>query len=81
MMSACRVAPIAQLAKDRLSDTGGLGFKSQTGRVTGKSTPSLWRDKRLAIKGLRPPEHHAGHSIRTERGSRESNICTTSACR
>ena len=27
--------------------------------------PSLWRDKRPAIKGLRPPEHHAGHPIRT----------------
>ena len=29
------------VAKDRLSDAGGLGFESQTGRVTGKSTPSL----------------------------------------
>ena len=23
--------------------------------------PSLWRDKRPAIKGLRPPERRAGH--------------------
>ena len=36
------------------------------GRVTGKSTASLWRDKHPAIKSLRPPEHHAGHSIRTK---------------
>ena len=25
------------------------------------STPSLWGDKHPAIKGLRPPERHAGH--------------------
>ena len=37
------VVPIAQLAKDRLSDAGSLGFESHTGRVTGKSTPRLWR--------------------------------------
>ena len=43
-----------------------VGLESRTGRVTGKSTPSLWRDKRPAIKGLGPPEHHAGHSIRTK---------------
>ena len=35
------------------SDAGGLGFESQTGRVRGKSTPSLWRNKHPAIKGLR----------------------------
>ena len=51
---------IALLPKDRLSDAGGLGFESQTGWVTGKFTPSLWRDQHPAIKGLRPPEHHAG---------------------
>ena len=60
------VAPIAQLAQDRLSGAGGLLFESQTGRVTCKSTPSLWGDKHPAIKGLGPPEHHAGHSIRTK---------------
>ena len=49
------------------SDAGGLGFESQTGRVRGKSIPSLWRDKHPAIKGPRPPEHHAGHSIRTNK--------------
>lgn len=42
------------------SDAGGLGFESQTGRVRGRSIPSLWRDRRPAIKGLRPSEHHAG---------------------
>ena len=36
-----------------------------TGRVTGKSIPSLWRDKHPAINGVRPPEHYAGPSIRT----------------
>ena len=29
------IAPIAQLAKEQLSHAGGLGFESQTGRVTG----------------------------------------------
>ena len=62
------VAPMAQLAKDRLSDAEGLGFESQNGRVTGKSTPSLWRNEHPAVKGLRPPEHHAGqfHSDKKE---------------
>ena len=55
-----QVASIAQLVKGRLSDAGGLRFESQAGQLTGKSTPSLWRDKHPAIKGLRPPEHHAG---------------------
>ena len=54
------VAPETQLAKDRLSDAGGLRFESQTGLVTGKSIRILWRDTHPAIKGLRPPEHHAG---------------------
>ena len=54
------VAPRAQLVEDRLSDAGGLRFESQAGRVTGKAIPSLWREKHPAIKGLRPPEHHAG---------------------
>ena len=54
--SRVKTVPAASLAKDRLSDAGGLGFESQTGRVTGKSTPSLWRDKH----GLRPPERLAG---------------------
>ena len=57
---AMLVAPTAQLVKGRLSDAGGLRFESQAGRGTGKSTPSLWRDRHPAIKGLRPPEHHAG---------------------
>ena len=59
--------------KDRLSDAEGLGFESQTGRVTGRPTPSLWRDKHPAIEGLRPPEHHARHSIRTKKDFSESN--------
>ena len=54
------VAPIAQLALDRLSDAEGPRFESQAGRCMGKSTPSLWRHRRPAIKGLRPPEHHSG---------------------
>ena len=62
-----KVAPIARLVKGRPSDAGGLRFKSQAARVTGKSTPSLWRDKHPANKGLRPLEHHAGqfHPDRT----------------
>ena len=51
---------IAQLVKGRHSDAGGLRFESQAGRVTGKSTQSLWRDMRPAIKSLQPPEHLAG---------------------
>ena len=54
------VAPIAQLVKGRLSDAGGPRFQPQTGQVKGKAIPSLWRDARRAIKGPRPPEHHAG---------------------
>ena len=63
--------------KERISDAGGLRFESQTGRVRGKSIPSLWRDKHPAIKGLRPPEHHAGYSIRTNKHFSESNKQTT----
>ena len=48
------------VVKDPTSDAGGPRFESHAGRVTGKPTPSLWRDKHPAIKGLRPPEHHAG---------------------
>ena len=48
------------MVEDRISDAGGPRFESQTGRVTGKPTTSLWRDKHPAIKGLRPPEHQAG---------------------
>ena len=59
-------------AKDPLSDAGGPRFEFQTGRVTGKSIPSLWRDKHFAIEGLRPPGHHAGHSIQTKKDSSES---------
>ena len=44
-----------------------MGVSNPTGRVTGKSIPSLQRDKHTAIKGLRPPEHYAGHSFRTKR--------------
>ena len=50
----------SSVAKVRLSDAGGPRFESQAGWVTGKSTPSPWRDKHPAIKGLRPPEQHAG---------------------
>ena len=38
------------VAKDRLSDAGGPGFESKTGRFTGKSVPSRWRDEHPAIK-------------------------------
>ena len=47
------------VVKDPISDAGGPRFESHAGRVTGKPTPSLWRDKHPAIKGLWPPEHHA----------------------
>ena len=50
-----------------LSDAGGLRFESQTGGITGKPIPSLWRDNYPAIKCLQPPEHHAGHSIQTKK--------------
>ena len=75
--------PKAQMAKGRLSDAGGLGFESQTGWATGKSSPRPWRDKHPAIKGLRPPEHHAGQ-LRLDRiedlrvtDKRRMNVCTT----
>jgi hypothetical protein len=50
----------SSLAKDQLLHAGGPRFEPQTGRVVGKSIPSLWRDEHPAIKGLRPPEHRAG---------------------
>ena len=54
------------------SDAGGLGFEFQTGRVRGKSIASLWRDKHPAIKGLEPPEHHAGQFHPDQKYSSES---------
>ena len=49
----------SSVAKDRLSDAGGPRFESQTGQITGKPSP--------AIKGLRPPEHHAGQLYQIKR--------------
>ena len=60
MMSAIGSCTDSLVVKDPISDAGGPRFESHAGRVTGKPTPSLWRDKHPAIKGLRPPEHHAG---------------------
>ena len=72
------MAPKAQLAKeakDRLSDVGGLEFESQTGRVTGKSPPSLWRDgQHPAIKGPWPPERHAGQFHPDQTNNKKSNM-------
>ena len=56
------------------SDAVGLGFESQTGRVRGKSIISLPRDKHPAIKGLRPPEHHAGQFQPDQKDSSESEM-------
>ena len=50
----------SSVGRGRLSDAGGPRFESQAGWVTGKSIPILWRDKRPAVKGLWPSEHHAG---------------------
>ena len=61
------------MVKDPISDAGGPRFESHAGRVTGKPTPSLWRDKHPAIKGLRPPEHHAGKFRQDQQDSSESN--------
>ena len=60
------------VVKDPTSDAGGPRFESHAGRVTGKPTPSLWRDKHPAIKGLRPPEHHAGKFRQDQKDSSES---------
>ena len=60
------------VVKDPISDAGGPRFESHAGRVTGKPTPSLWRDKHPAIKGLRPPEHHAGKFRQDQKDSSES---------
>ena len=54
------------------SDARGPGFEPQTGRVNGKFIPSLWRDKRPAIKCLRTPEHHAGEFRPDQKDSSES---------
>ena len=60
---------------DRLSDARGPRFEFLTVRIRGKSTPSLRRDKHPAIKGFRPPEHFAGHSIRTKKTPRRNKSC------
>ena len=62
------VAPIAQLLRigSQMQEVRGLNPRLG-GLGVYKSTPSLWRDMHPAIKGLRPPEHHAGHSIRTKK--------------
>ena len=71
------VAPIAQLFKDRRSDAGGPSFECQAGRVTGKSTPGLWRNRHPAIKGLWPPEHHAGQFLPAKKDSADSKQTNT----
>ena len=63
----------SNFVKGRLPDAGGPRFEFQAGRVTGKSIPSLWRDKHPAIKGLRSPEHHAGQFNPDRKKDSESN--------
>ena len=55
------VVPIAQLAKGRLSDAGGLRFESQAGRVTGKSTPIDFCSRLFLLLC----DRSVGHSVRT----------------
>ena len=74
---SCTDSPVV---KDPISDAGGPRFESHAGRVTGKPTPSLWRDEHPAIKGLRPPEHHPGQFCQDQKGSSESNPTKASFC-
>ena len=62
----------SSVGKGLLSDAGGPRFDSQTGWVWGRSAPSLWRDKHPAIKGLQPPEHHAGKFRQDQKDSSET---------
>ena len=71
----------SSVVRDPISDAGGPRFESHAGRVTGKPTPSLWRDKHPAIKGLRPPEHHAGKFRQDQKTppSQTKNACVPEA--
>ena len=73
--SGARMIPGGVREAVRAGDEGArvlMRAGSQTERVKGESTPNIRRDMHPAIKGLRPPEHHAGHSIRTKQISTES---------
>ena len=77
------LAPIAQLPRigSQMQEVRG---SNPTGRVTGKSTASLWRNKHPAMKGLWPPEHHAGHSIQTKKtppSQTNRRVANSKACR
>ena len=50
--SWCFESPDSLVAKDRLPDACSIF----TGRVAGKSIPSLWKDRHPAIKGLQLQE-------------------------
>ena len=64
------------MVKGRLSDAGGLRLESQAGRVTGKSTPSAWRDQDPSIKGLQLQSATQGNSIRTKKTPPSQNKAT-----
>ena len=50
---SCQSGAYSSVGRGIGSGAGGLGFEPQSGWVTGKSTPSLWRDRHPAINGLR----------------------------
>ena len=49
------------------------GSSPRLGVLRVSQLQSLWRDKHPAIKGLRPPEHHAGKFRQDQKDSSESN--------
>jgi len=61
------VARISQLAKDRLSDAGGLRFEPQAERVAGRSTPILCRACALQSRASGLQRITQVSSVRTEK--------------
>ena len=66
-LERCRLAPTAQLLRICCQMQEVRGSNARLGGLGVGPFQASGGMKHPAIKGLRPPEHHAGHSIRTKR--------------
>ena len=71
-----QVAPLARVAEGSARMQEVSGSDPRLAGFRGKSIPSLWRDRRPPIKGLWPPEHHAGQFHPDQKDSSESKTTT-----
>ena len=62
----------ANLGRLSLRITNVRGSNPRLGGLGVSKPRSLWRDKHPAIKGVRPPEHHAGKFRLDQKDSSES---------